>query len=504
MSARLKTALFACVFLITGFSGTAHAWKIWNQSGEYLYRPTATDDRPEPGVAPLPLSINYDLRKAPAGSAAVVTDAMNVWESVTGATVTFQNAGAVACCESGNNCNCGDGVNTVSWVENNWVWGAAALGVTFLENYDDTTGAVYEADMQINGQDHKWVVGAHPTASQFDLLSVIVHEMGHMLAFDDIYDYTFANSTMFGFTVGGTVSKATLENDDIDGLRFMYPATAGDLPPPFVTSIKSLLTGTENDKIIDTRGDFQNSVELHGFGFIEENAGATVELRIWQNGSPVSSPEITLKNFHDHSKMTVSIDFTGDAGEYDLVVINPDGQADLVPRAVEVNAPGNIAPTVQADENSNISVGKEKTVCAVATDAVGDGDGDAALVLTWVLEVKPQDSAALLNAAGDSCVKFTADEIGYYLIEVSASDGILTGYTDSTMVLARVKTSSGSSDGSGGGGGSSGGCAVIASDSEPSGAFFDVLVFIALTLCVFYLRSGYASAQRVGNETRPR
>ena len=127
-----------------------------------------------------------------------------VWDAVTGTSISFQDQGPVECCTNGTNCNCTNGVNTISWVETDWPWSSNALGVTFIEQFDAGTGAVYEMDLQINGRDHDWDIGGTPNSRQFDLKSVLVHELGHTLTFDDLYNFHFSQSTMFGYISAGS------------------------------------------------------------------------------------------------------------------------------------------------------------------------------------------------------------------------------------------------------------------------------------------------------------
>lgn len=488
MRPRLIAALCLAGVLIS--LSPAHAWELWrHMDGRLAYRPAdGSGTPPSPGVAPMALEVNYDLSNAPGGIEDDIISAMAVWNSVEGATISLQDAGDTDCCQNGHDCWCLDGQNTVAWITNNWPWDPEALAVTFWEDWDNSTGAVFETDMQINGQDFEWSIGREPRPTEYDLQSVIVHEMGHFCMFYDLFDFHFSQSTMFGYLSEGSIRARTLDQDDIEGLRFMYPASESDLPPPHVIGFIKSGDSSTYDKLIEYEGTDLTSVTLKGFGFIETDSSVEnfLDIEVWQSGAPVVSPEVTLAQFVDYDELTVDVDFSASTGEYDLVIINPNGKADLDAGAIQVNLTGNTAPTVDADDDSEAEYDVNHTVCATATDPNDDGDGNAPLIYSWELVVQPEESAAALEDVDRECTSFTPDKNGYYLLEVTVSDGIVTSYADATLV-----TAGGEPYDYGGGGGC--GCNVSPSASSTYRMPIDTAIVILLPLLLALLKKRRAT-----------
>jgi cytochrome c biogenesis protein CcdA len=55
-----------------------------------------------------------------------------------------------------------------------------------------------------------------------DLQNIATHELGHAFGMDDIYTDACSSVTMYGYSDNGDISKRTLEQPDITGLRLMY------------------------------------------------------------------------------------------------------------------------------------------------------------------------------------------------------------------------------------------------------------------------------------------
>lgn len=82
-------------------------------------------------------------------------------------------------------------------------------------------GAILDADMEINGSAFTFTTTSDIRRVRFDLKNTITHEAGHFIGLDHT---SVADATMFPSAPPGERSKATLDEDDIDGVCEVYPA----------------------------------------------------------------------------------------------------------------------------------------------------------------------------------------------------------------------------------------------------------------------------------------
>lgn len=116
-----------------------------------------------------------------------------------------------------------DGTNAILWrrlsrrtVAAAYVW------------YHPGTGEVLDADMVFNTR-VPWTVsdpasgdcGGDPNA--YDVRAIAVHEFGHFLGLDDLYDPGTVDLTMHGITTVGELKKATLGAGDTLGAQAVAP-----------------------------------------------------------------------------------------------------------------------------------------------------------------------------------------------------------------------------------------------------------------------------------------
>lgn len=111
--------------------------------------------------------------------------------------------------------------NVVMFREGVWPYtgqSADTLGFTNL-NFDPDSGALYDADIEINATE-AYAVGRLPKDNEADLDSVLTHELGHLLGLGHTLDVT---ATMVGGYQNGTYELRTLADDDIEGICALYP-----------------------------------------------------------------------------------------------------------------------------------------------------------------------------------------------------------------------------------------------------------------------------------------
>jgi hypothetical protein len=99
-----------------------------------------------------------------------------------------------------------------------------ALAVTTVW-YDPPTGHIVENDMVVDtGRKISWACATDGAigAVQYDLLATVLHEFGHFLALEDVYDAGCEALTMYGVGFPGDIAPRTLEPADVCGAQALY------------------------------------------------------------------------------------------------------------------------------------------------------------------------------------------------------------------------------------------------------------------------------------------
>lgn len=150
-----------------------------------------------------------NITDAPDGFLASSLNAMDTW-SAAGSKFSFEYGGLTSSdFDSGI-----DGYNTISY------------GFLDPSQYKDTlglnrkwfyvnSGEIIEADIILN-RHFTW-----GDSSGHDVESIILHELGHSLSLDDLYDPSFSNRVMYGYGSQGEI-KRTLHQGDINGIVALY------------------------------------------------------------------------------------------------------------------------------------------------------------------------------------------------------------------------------------------------------------------------------------------
>jgi len=113
-----------------------------------------------------------------------------------------------------------DGKNVITWRPLSLP--IVAIAIVW---YNPSNNEIVEADMILN---HRLPWGIDPddegpqTIDVFDIQNIVTHEAGHWCGLDDIYDPTYTEMTMYGFTTIGETKKISLEPGDIAGAQEVY------------------------------------------------------------------------------------------------------------------------------------------------------------------------------------------------------------------------------------------------------------------------------------------
>jgi hypothetical protein len=121
----------------------------------------------------------------------------------------------------------GDGPNQNLWIfrDDGWEHEIAADGALALTtlSVDATTGEISDADVELNSMQNDFTLGDDNV--QTDLLSIVLHEAGHVLG---IGHSPWPTSTMASSYLRGTTDARSLKADDIDAICGIFPP--GELP----------------------------------------------------------------------------------------------------------------------------------------------------------------------------------------------------------------------------------------------------------------------------------
>ena len=225
-------------YLASAGSGPVTVTTSGGTSGGYtLAVPFGYDGRKWAGAHPsIPYRVNENTTDC-TGEGTAVQAAANTW-NYAGANFAFSYAGATTATVASSN-----SVNEI-------MWGTCDPGViaaTYLWN-DNVTMTIVERDIVFNDPDFVWDTSGAPSASQMDVQTIAVHELGHWLCLRDLYGnigdgMNDGGKIMYGFGGNGTV-KRNLATADRDGIRWIYGLAPES---PVLTNIEvTTLSYTEN------------------------------------------------------------------------------------------------------------------------------------------------------------------------------------------------------------------------------------------------------------------
>lgn len=161
----------------------------------------------------------------PAETRAIIRKTFQAWSDVecedgTIARMTFQEREPVACKKSQYNRG-GPNVNVVVFQDDTWRYRGidGTLAKTSV-TYNDETGEIYDADIEINAANNNVTITDDPRHVEYDLQAILTHEVGHFIGIAHSPD---PGAVMFPSYAPGSTSQRELHPDDVAAVCAVYP-----------------------------------------------------------------------------------------------------------------------------------------------------------------------------------------------------------------------------------------------------------------------------------------
>ena len=182
-----------------------------------------------------------------------------------------------------------DNYNGIKWTNSKQEW-TQRYGDAFGDviafttvNYNELTGVILDADMDINDWNFFFTVSDNPEDTVFDVQNTVTHELGHVLGMDHSLDGT---ATMYYSAQEQDLNKRTLEQDDIDGLCYIYKKQhkEPDISNEGVTDIKEEIEPTlpKDPKKGSSIGCTENFNNSNKIGILLITIALIILLRGWR------------------------------------------------------------------------------------------------------------------------------------------------------------------------------------------------------------------------------
>ncbi|MBI5677229.1 MAG: matrixin family metalloprotease [Planctomycetes bacterium] len=150
----------------------------------------------------------------PTDSLAAIQAAMKTWTDVPSSSFRFVYGGPTTSTvrnpDDGINIICFRKMRTKARVARNYV------------RWNKESGKLYDSDIVFNTA-HKLSAADKCPEDSYDIQSVLTHELGHALILNELCKQTHNEKTMYWKENKGDTKKRTLNQDDVDGIRHLYP-----------------------------------------------------------------------------------------------------------------------------------------------------------------------------------------------------------------------------------------------------------------------------------------
>gem|GEM_PF-4533983 len=247
--------------------------------------------------------VTYYINTAgfPSGSLTAIQNAMQTWNSVPNASFTFVYGGATGSTDYGKN----DNQNIIDY---GYIESDSTIAVNHYWYYT-SNGQLFDSDIRFNSQK---VFSLSGSAGTYDLQSIATHEFGHSLNLADLYDAIDSEKTMYGYSDKGETKKRTLDDDDKNGVAYLYPGTS--VPQSRLPVYRFYNTQTQTHFF--TMDESEKNTVLQNYAWFNYEGIA------WYAYPADSAPEGCRPIYRFFNTSAGTHFFTIDANEKDIIISN--------------------------------------------------------------------------------------------------------------------------------------------------------------------------------------